>query len=350
MATNEGSSLILQYYPVAEVDFVRRAHVCIYSVNTPMDSLVFTQARHSRKIRRRGHFLNEDVKQPIAIKLNDNDVNPPSPSLRFPIDLPALKLDNDGFPPFPVAPPSSIDPSTLSGVWCLVERGWTVGMHREEKIGVALGTLFFKRRYFGPRPFIGCASASASVECTCLSSSLSVVFGMYSATYLLCQLTCAWEARRVCGGRGTRVNLCSTSTECTRFITHLSFETDVGAHTERCVCARSAEHHYTRGARREMDLRGSRPDVPFPSASSSAGHDLPLTQRLGTRVSSLDVTRLERGRVFTVGTEERKVQRERTIPRPLLRFKTCAGSWDDMRREMDVRETSDESKHQRPTV
>ncbi|PBK83632.1 hypothetical protein ARMGADRAFT_1037798 [Armillaria gallica] len=33
------------------------------------------------------------------------------------------------------------------------------------------------------------------------------------------------------------VNLCLTSTECTRFITHLSFETDVGAHTERRECA-----------------------------------------------------------------------------------------------------------------
>ncbi|SJL16360.1 uncharacterized protein ARMOST_19882 [Armillaria ostoyae] len=31
MAANEGSSLILQYYPVAEVDFVQKAHVCIYS-------------------------------------------------------------------------------------------------------------------------------------------------------------------------------------------------------------------------------------------------------------------------------------------------------------------------------
>ncbi|KAK0421953.1 hypothetical protein EV421DRAFT_2042843 [Armillaria borealis] len=69
MATNEESSLILQYYPVAEVDFVQKAHVCIYSgelstyysvlifpyfcsprsilmavVYTPMDSLVFAQA------------------------------------------------------------------------------------------------------------------------------------------------------------------------------------------------------------------------------------------------------------------------------------------------------------------
>ncbi|SJL16376.1 uncharacterized protein ARMOST_19898 [Armillaria ostoyae] len=147
-----------------------------------------------------------------------------------------------------------------------------------------------------------------------------------------------------------RDKLCSTSTECARFIVHLSFETDVGAHTERSVCAGSAEHHYARGTRREMDLRGSRPDVPFPSAASSAGHDSPLTKRLGTRVSSLDVTHLEKGRAFTVGTEERKMHREGTIPCPLLRFKTCAGSWDDMRREMDVRETSDESKHQRSTV
>ncbi|SJL16387.1 uncharacterized protein ARMOST_19911 [Armillaria ostoyae] len=91
-----------------------------------------------------------------------------------------------------------------------------------------------QRRCFGPPPFIGCASASA--ECRCLSSSSSMVFGMYPETY----------------------SLCSTSTECTRFITHLNFETDMGAHTERSVCVGSAEHHYAHGARREMDLHGSR--------------------------------------------------------------------------------------------
>ncbi|SJL08917.1 uncharacterized protein ARMOST_12291 [Armillaria ostoyae] len=160
-----------------------------------------------------------------------------------------------------------------------------MGMHHEEKIGVALGTWFVKRRCFGPQPFIGCASASA--ECTCLSSSSSVVFGMYSATYLLCQLTCVWEARRVCGGRGMRVKLSSMSTECIRVISHLSFKTDVGAHTQRIECTEcvwGVQNTTTRAAHAgrwictEVDRRLQTP--PFPLASSLARLDVELTRRL----------------------------------------------------------------------
>ncbi|KAK0430299.1 hypothetical protein EV421DRAFT_1738228 [Armillaria borealis] len=161
----------------------------------------------------------------------------------------------------------------LSGCFlkCNDEGGWSVGKHRGASIEyrslnpfrrvVFSGTM----RVDGPwectakkdrcgswdMVFQGCASAST--ECRCLSSSSSVVFGMYSESYLLCQLTCVWEARR----------LCSTSTECTRFMTWplvniLSFETDVSAHREervRRVC-RTPLHV---GARREMDLHRSGP-------------------------------------------------------------------------------------------
>ncbi len=60
---------------------------------TPLLSL---QPRRSCQIRRRGHFLNENVKQPINDKLNA-DLDP----LRLPKCLPALKikLDYDDFPP-----------------------------------------------------------------------------------------------------------------------------------------------------------------------------------------------------------------------------------------------------------
>ncbi|SJL08939.1 uncharacterized protein ARMOST_12314 [Armillaria ostoyae] len=46
MATNEGSSLILQYYPVAEVNFVQKVY-------TPMNSLVFAQGKFSGVLKRR---------------------------------------------------------------------------------------------------------------------------------------------------------------------------------------------------------------------------------------------------------------------------------------------------------
>ncbi|KAK0217534.1 hypothetical protein EDD85DRAFT_942626 [Armillaria nabsnona] len=75
-----------------------------------------------------------------------------------------------------------------------------------------------------------------------LKRGFSIVYGMYPETYLLCQLTSAREARR----------LCSTSTECTRYITHLSLETDVSAHTERRECAesvRGVQNTTTRAAR-----------------------------------------------------------------------------------------------------
>ncbi|PBK64832.1 hypothetical protein ARMSODRAFT_1022823 [Armillaria solidipes] len=150
-----------------------------------------------------------------------------------------------------------IDPSTLSGASCLVERRRWV--HREER---SVGVLEHD-----------------------FSSSSSVVFGMYPESYLLCQLTCAREARRVCGGRGTR--LCSTSTECTRFTTHLSFETDVGAHMERRVCGecvrgvQNTTMHAVRAGRcicTEVDGRLQNP--PFPFASSLARLDVELTGRL----------------------------------------------------------------------
>ncbi|KAK0438763.1 hypothetical protein EV421DRAFT_2021097 [Armillaria borealis] len=149
-ATNEESSLILQYYPVAEVDFVQKAHVCIYSgeLSAYYSVLIFPYFCSPRSIL-------------MAV------VNTPMNSLVFTQDSPALKLDNDGFPPLPSLRPSThrpalktscaalnpmtsgslvedlrclalehrflklwlsqarIDPSTLSGVWCLVERrGW----------------------------------------------------------------------------------------------------------------------------------------------------------------------------------------------------------------------------------
>ncbi|KAK0217537.1 hypothetical protein EDD85DRAFT_798012 [Armillaria nabsnona] len=96
---------------------------------------------------------------------------------------------------------------------------------------------------------VGGKTMGSLVECRCLSSSSSVVFGMYPETYLLCQLTSAQEARR----------LCSTSTECTRYITHLSFETDVSAHTEE-ESGRGVQNTTTR---REMDLHRSRPTKEF---------------------------------------------------------------------------------------
>ncbi|KAK0438759.1 hypothetical protein EV421DRAFT_2021094 [Armillaria borealis] len=57
---------------------------------------------------------------------------------------------------------------------------------------------------------------------------------MYLESYLLCQLTCAREARRRASKR-------------------------MSVHTRRGGSAGSAEHHYTRGARREIDLHRIRP-------------------------------------------------------------------------------------------
>ncbi|KAK0438754.1 hypothetical protein EV421DRAFT_2021088 [Armillaria borealis] len=144
-----------------------------------------------------------------------------------------------------------IDPSTLSGTWCLVERRrW---MHHEERSAGVLGNGF-------PR---------------CLSSSSSVVFGMYPESYLLCQLMCTREARRVCGGRGTRVKACTSSYVRRQLnaldLSHIcltpllqSFEADVGAHTERRECGECSTPLRV-GARREMDLHRSRPTTTNPT-------------------------------------------------------------------------------------
>ncbi|PBK89656.1 hypothetical protein ARMGADRAFT_1033184 [Armillaria gallica] len=284
--TKERSSSIPRCYLVGQADFVQKGKDLLYSNGRSQHAFEY-----------------------FGFHASDPD---PPPSLRHSTGQPALKTvcaikPNDDFPPSQSGSLStSTGPQGLCAVLILTT---VVDRSVLGKLAEARVSFLKRRRPTVERPPVPVNPAIPVAHCKPRCSS--------PFRFLTGAVFSRWQ------GDKARYGL---SGSWTVFLKGL--ETDMSAHAERRECAGSAEHHYARGARKEMDLRGSRPvsrlgqdrhpttnglrrrlqDLTLPIRLLVCRSRLPVKETTWySGVSTRNIAHLERGHTFTaVDTEERE--------------------------------------------